>query len=146
MSKEKVGLSADKISDKWGRRMKGAVKDIQDGIDAMTVDPGQKAVDAQEKMKQNLIESLDSGIWAKRRLEVSKEEWKTKTKKKVSERLSGGVDAAMPKRKKFDTWLAGRLNQVLPEISAMSDMTLEDSKARVIRLMDHMAAEKYKGT
>lgn len=145
MSKEKVRLSPDKISDKWGRHMKAAVPDIQSGIDAMTEDPGQKAVDAQDKMLAKVTESIQSGIWAKRRLAVPFSEWKEKTKSKVATRLTGGVDAAMPKRKKFDTWLASRLNGVLPEIAAMSDLTLDDSKARVMRMMDYMSAEKYKG-
>ena len=146
MSKESVRLSADRISDKWNRHMKGAVSDIQAGLDAMTVDPGQKAVDAQDKMKANLIESIDSGIWAKRRLEVSKAEFVKITKEKVAKNLNTGVDAGMPKRKKFDTWLVGRLNQILPEIASMPDMTLSDSLERVRRQMEFMAAEKYKAT
>ncbi|MBA7584776.1 hypothetical protein ES708_26736 [subsurface metagenome] len=144
MSKEAVRLSADRISDKWGRHMKAAVPDIQAGLDAMTVDPGQKAVDAQEKMKANLVASIDSGIWAKRRLEVSKADFVKITKEKVGKNLNTGVDAGMPKRKKFDNWLVGRLNAVLPEVAAMPDMTFEDSMARIRRQLEHMKAEKYK--
>lgn len=144
MSKEAVRLSADRISEKWNRHMKAAVPDIQAGLDAMTVDPGQKAVEAQDKMKQNLIKSIDEGIWAKRRLEVSKADFVRITKEKVAKNLNTGVDAGMPKRKKFDGWLVGRLNAILPEIAAMPDMTLEDSMQRVRRQMEHMAAEKYK--
>ena len=144
MSKTSVRLSPDKISDKWNRHMKADVPDIVTGIDAMAVDPGQRAVDQQDKMVRNLTESVQNGTWAKSRLAVSKSDWQAITKAKVSQRLSTGVDQALPKRKKFDSWLVGRLNSILPEIDAMSDMTLEDSKARVFRLMDHMAAEKYK--
>lgn len=144
MSKDSVRLSADRISDKWGRHMKSAVPDIQAGLDAMTVDPGERAVAAQEKMKQNLITSIDSGIWAKRRLEVSKADFVKITKEKVAKNLNTGVDAGMAKRKKFDNWLVGRLNGILPEIAAMPDMTLEDSMSRVRRQMEYMAAEKYK--
>jgi len=144
MSKQAVRLTPDKISDKWNRHMKSAVPDIVSGIDGMTVDPGQRAVDQQDKMVRNLTESVQNGTWAKRRLAVSKSDWQSITKAKVSARLSTGVDQALPKRKKFDSWLVSRLNGVLPEIDSMADMTLEDSKARVCRLMDHMAAEKYK--
>ena len=144
MSKTAVRLTADGISDKWNRHMKAAVPDITSGIDSMTVDPGQRAVDAQGKMLANLTESVNNGTWAKRRLQVSKQAWQTITKAKVTQRLSTGVDQAMPKRKKFDSWLVGRLNAILPEIDSMADMTLEDSKQRVMRMMDHMAGEKYK--
>ncbi len=144
MSKEAVRLTPDRISDKWNRHMKGAVPDIQAGLDAMTVDPGQRAVDQQEKMKAKLIESIDNGTWAKRRLEVSKADFIRITKEKVAKNLSTGVDQGMPKRKKFDNWLVSRLNGILPEISGMPDMTLSDSMERVRRQMEYMAAEKYK--
>jgi len=144
MSKTAVRLSPDKISDKWNRHMKAAVPDITAGIDAMTVDPGARAVEQQDKMVRNLTQSVQNGTWAKRRLAVSKSDWQSITKAKVSQRLSTGVDQALPKRKKFDSWLVGRLNGILPQIDGMSDMTIEDSKARVFALMDYMAAEKYK--
>lgn len=144
MSKEHVRMSAGAISDKWNRHMKAAVPDIEAGIAAMTVDPGERAVAAQEKMRQNLMASIDDGTWAKRRLSVSKEEWKKITTEKVRKNLNTGVDAGMTKRQRFDSWLVDRLNQVLPEIAAMPDMTLEDSMARVRRQMEHMAAQKYK--
>lgn len=146
MAKEKVTLTPDKISDKWNRRMKTAIPDIQAGIDSVTDSPMEKAVAKQDKMKSKLIESIDNGTWANRMRKVSLSDWKSKTKAKVGERMSGGVDAAMPKRKAFDTWLVGRLNGVMPKIKAMPDMTMEDSVNRVRALMDHMSSEKYKST
>lgn len=145
MSKEAVRLSADKISEKWGRRLKAAQKDITDGLDAVTEDPGVKAVAAKEKLKAKLIASIDDGTWEKRRLAVGLSEWRDKTKKKVIERLSGGVEAAMGKRKKFDSWLVSRLNGILPTIKGMSDMTISDSVERVRAMMEYMHAERYKG-
>ncbi len=144
MSKTRVRLSGDKITEKWGRNLKHSVPDVLDGLDGVTESPALKAVEKQEKMLANLTESVRNGTWAKRLGEVSLEDWKRNTKKKVSERMAGGVDASIPKRKKFDSYLVSTLNEVLPEIAGMSDMTLEDSKARVGKLMDHMAAHPYK--
>lgn len=144
MSKSKVRMSATDISDKWGKNQKASVPFIIKGLDSVTEDPGQKAVDKQDKMLANLTESITNGTWAKRRLKVSLSEWRDKTKKKVTERMAGGVDAAMPKRKLFDSWLVSQLDSILPEIAGMADMTLEDSVARVRKLMEHMSANKYK--
>lgn len=144
MSRTKVRLSPGAISDKWGRRIKAATPDIIAGVEAVTESPAMKAVAKVDKMRANLNKSLDEGVWQKRLSEVTLAEWKTKTASKVRERLAGGVDASMPKRQKFDGWLAGRLNGVLPEIADMPDLTLEDSFARVRRLMEHMAGERYK--
>lgn len=144
MSKEKVGLNPDQISDKWNRRMKGSIQDIQTGIDGVTESPMARAVEKQEKMKARLIESIDNGTWAKRMNQVSLADWKTQTKKKVGERMGSGVDGAMNKRKKFDSWMVSRLNEVLPKIQGMPDMTLEDSVNRVRTMMEHMSSQKYK--
>lgn len=144
MSKEKVGLTADKISDKWGRRMKGAVTDIQAGIDGVTDSPTEKAADKQEKMLTNLTESVNNGKWAAGLRKVSLSDWKTKTKEKVGTRLAQGVDQAMPKRKAFDSYLVSTLNTVLPDINAMPDMTIDDSVNRVRALMTHMHENPYK--
>lgn len=141
---KKVKLSADEISEKWGRRTKAAVSDAQAGIDRVTESPAAKAVAKQDKMKANLIKSLDDGTWSKRLGAVSLEDWKEKTRKKIGERLAGGVDGAMDKRAKFDGWLVTTLNEVLPKIDAMPDMTLEDSVNRVRTLMEHMSKKPYK--
>lgn len=140
----KVKLSPAEISEKWGRRTKAAVPDIQAGIERVTESPAQKAVAKQDKMKANLVKSIDNGVWAKRLGEVSLDDWKAKTKAKVAERLSGGVDGAASKRLKFDTHNVNVINEVLPKIAAMPDMVLEDSVNRVRTFMDHMAKNKYK--
>lgn len=144
MSKEKVTLTPDKISDKWARRMKGSVTDIQAGIDTVTESPTEKAADKQEKMQTNLNRAIDNGKWAAGLRKVSLSDWKNKTKAKVSQRLPQGVDEAMPKRKEFDSYLVSTLNAVLPEINEMPDMTLEDSVNRVRKLMEHMNKNPYK--
>jgi len=144
MARTKVRLSPADVSEKWGRRLKAAVPDITKGIDAVTEDPGEKAVAKVEKMRTNILKALDEGIWQKRRLKITMAQWKDTTKRKVTERLASGADAAMPKRREFDTWLVNRLNAVLPDIAAMPDLTLEDSIARVRRLMEHMAEVRFK--
>ena len=144
MSKTKVSLTPDKISEKWGRRMKNAIPDIQTGIDGVTESPMEKAAAKKEKMKANLIKAIDDGTWENRLKKVSLATWKENTKKKVGERMASGVDAGMDKRKEFDRWLAGRLNEKLPEIANMPDLTLEDSVNRVRAMMEHMSSERYK--
>jgi len=144
MSKSKVRMNSSDISEKWGRNLKHSVPDIQKGLDAVSEAPSAKAVEKQEKMLANLTEAVNNGTWAKRLSAVSLAEWKEKTKKKVAERMAGGVDGAMGKRKAFDNYLVAELNAVLPEISDMADLTLEDSVARVRKLMEHMSTHPYK--
>lgn len=144
MARTKVRLSPTDISDKWNKRTKAAVSDAVAGVNRVEVDPGQAAVDQQEKMRTNVVAAIDDGTWARRRLAVSKSEWQQKTAKKMQERMGGGVDAAMTKRQRFDAYNASRLNEILPTIADMPSMTLSDSLARVQALMEHMASQPYK--
>lgn len=140
----KVKLTPAELTDKWGRRTKASVTDIVAGINRVTESPAQKAIAKIDKMKTNLIASLDDGTWAKRLGAVSLDDWKAKTAAKVAERLAGGVDGATAKRQKFDTWLVGTLNEVLPKIDGMPDLTIEDSVNRVRTFMEHMHKAPYK--
>lgn len=144
MSKSKVRISASESSEKWGRNLKHSVPDIQKGLDNVTEAPAVKAVEKQEKMLANLTAAVNDGTWAKRLLKVDLATWKKVTKEKVGQRMSGGVDGAMNKRKEFDTSNIATLNAILPEIAGMADMTLEDSVARVEKLMRHMSEHPYK--
>lgn len=144
MSKTKMKMSASDSTDKWSKNTTAAVPEVIKGLDRVTEDPGQKAVDKQEKMLANLTKSVQDGTWAARRLKVGLSEWRDKTKKKVTERLAGGVTAAKGKRLAFDQYNEATLNAILPEIAAMPDMTMEDSVARVRRIMEHMHEHPYK--
>jgi hypothetical protein len=144
MAKTKVNLSANEISDKWNKNMKSSVSYIQAGIDKVTENPAEKAIAKQDKMIQNLTQSVNSGKWAAGLRGVSLADWKQQTKEKVGSRLASGVDGAMSKRQKFDAYLVNTLNGVLPEVANMPDMTLEDSVNKVRRVMEHMHNNPYK--
>ncbi len=144
MAKGKVKLSPTDVSAKWSRRLKGAVTDIQAGIDAVDVSPAEKAIAKKEKMLQNVTAAIQDGRWEKGLAKVTLQDWKNTTKEKVAQRLGQGVDKGMQKRQQFDNWLVGRLNQKLPEIAAMPDMTLEDNIAKMVAMTRHMAEQKYK--
>lgn len=146
MSKSKVSMPAAEISSKWNKNFKAGVSDAVKGIDRVTESPMEKAAAAQEKMLSKLNEAVTSGRWAGALSKVTLAAWKEKTKKKMTERAAGGADAAMDKRRSFDTWLANTLNGILPEIASMPDLTLSDSKARMDRQFDYMSEQKYKGT
>lgn len=144
MSKGKVSLNANQISDKWNRRMKGSVSDIQAGVDSVTENPAEKAIMKQDKMLQNLTKAVNDGRWAGGLRKVTLSDWKQKTKEKVGQRLASGVDGAMGKRQRFDAYLVDTMNQVLPQVQNMPDMTFEDSVNRVRAVMEHMHNNPYK--
>lgn len=135
-------LTPAEQSEKWRRNLKASVGDIQKGIDRVSVSPGEMAADKIDKMKARLIEAFDSGKVEARLRSVSLSEWKAITKKKIAERLSGGVDAAGDKFEKFSAELNSHIDAGLPTIQNMPDLTLEDSKARAVAWIEHMSKFK----
>lgn len=144
MAKDKITMTAADISEKWNRSMKNAVPDIQRGIERVSVSPMEKAVAKQDKMLQNLTQSIQSGRWAAGMKNVSLSDWKAKTSSKVGERMASGVDNAMSKRKAFDSWLVPVIQAGMDKVKSMPDMTITDSKNRMNAFIDHMYANKYK--
>jgi len=144
MAKSKVGMSPDKISDKWNKNLKAAVPFIQAGIDGVTDSPMEKAAANLDKAQANYAAAIASGKTGNALRAVPLQDWKAKTKQKVGERLAGGVEAAMSKRKQFDVYLSNTLNQVLPGIAASASATIEDSLNRVRMLVMHMHDNPYK--
>ena len=141
---EQVKLSAAQISEKWGRRAKAAIPDAQAGVARVSVSPAEKAIAKKDKMLANTTKAIQDGRWEAGLSKVSLPEWKEKTIAKMGERMAGGVDAAAGKRQRFDTWLVERLNTVLPSISKMPDLTLEDGISRATAMIRHMAEKPYK--
>jgi len=145
MSKSKLTGTASDISNSWGSGMKSSVQKIVKGIDAVTENPAQKAIAAIPKMVAGVQAAAASGKIEAGLASVDLNAWKSKTKQKVAERLSGGVDAAMPKRQQFDNYLYGTLNQVLPSIANMPHMNIEDGINKVRALVTYLHDHPYKG-
>lgn len=144
MGKTKINLQPQQISAKWGTQMKGAVQTIQNGIDGVTENPAQKAILAIPKMVANVQAAAADGRIEAGLSKVDLASWKSNTKSKVAARLASGVDAAMPKRQKFDAWLVPTLNGVLPQINAMPHNTIDDGIEKVRTIAHYMHDNRYK--
>ena len=144
MSKSKVTKSPQEITSNWKQGMKNNVTKMQNGIRALTENPMQKAAEKAEKMKMNLVKSIDDGRWQRGLQSVDFGQWKETTAKKIGERVATGVEAATDKHMKFAQWQVNTLNSILPEIAQMADTTLEDNIARSAAFIRKMAENKYR--
>ena len=137
-----VKMSPSEYSDKWGRNLKGSTEDIRRGVERVTDAPGVKAAAKVEKMKTNLLKSIDDGTWASRVAGVSLAEWKEQTLKKGIQRISQGVDGAGGKMQDFATEFFPHLEEGQRKIEGMPDITLEDNINRASEMMRHNAKFK----
>lgn len=142
-----VKLTPTEIAEKWRRHAEGAIADYTKGIDSVSESPTKKAVAKKDKMRANLLKSIDEGKWEKGLNSVSLEQWKESAKVKGSANYGTGVRASEGKMAEFMTEVLPHIESGQAVIKNMPDITLDDSKARAVAWIDHMAKfkrSKYK--
>jgi uncharacterized protein YeaC (DUF1315 family) len=132
-------LTPEQFAEKHNRRTKAALDDMRAGIENVTVAPTQKAAAKQEKMRQRLLEALESGKWANGLKRVSLEEWKQKMIELGLNRVASGLDANKKKVEEFAAQLLPHIEAGQKLIEKMPDVTLEDSINRMTAFIRHMS-------
>lgn len=113
-----------------------AKKKYQEGVDAVTESPMQKAADSDQLYLQRIQESVSSGRRRQALLAVPLSRWKDNAKGKGADRLAGGARAAADKvRAHFQKW-SPIYQQIKQECAAMPKGSIEDSMARVRRAIE----------
>jgi len=139
-----VKMSPQEYADKWAKRLKGSGAEIKQGIERVTEAPGVKAAAKVDKMRANLLESIDDGTWEKRVAAVSLPDWKKAAITKGLKNIASGADGASDKMKNFAAVLLPHVDQGQSLVEDMPDLTIEDSIARATAYMRHMADLNYK--
>ncbi len=132
-------VTPEQFADKWNRRIKAAVPDIQAGVNRVTTAPGELAAAKQDKLLSRVQEAITSGKWSERVRSVGLEDWRAATLQKGLQRIAAGADAAQRKQIDFANQLLPYLDRVVAEIKRMPDLTIEDSIARASHLIREMA-------
>lgn len=132
-------LTPEQFADKHNRRTKAALEDMRAGINAVSEAPTAKAAAKQEKMRQRLMEALESGKWANGLKRVSLDEWKQKMLDLGVNRVASGLDANMKKVQDFAAQLLPHIEAGQKAIEKMPDVTLDDSINRMTAFIRHMS-------
>lgn len=137
-------LTPTQIADLQISRLSGATTRIQQGIEAVTEAPGEKAARAKDKMRTNLLKSLDDGTWEQRVASVSLADWKKAAIDKGIGRIATGITNAKPKIVKFHEQRQQHQAGIDAELANMPDVTLEDSINRMTKQVRGMAEFNFK--
>ena len=89
------------IAAKWANRTAQATTEYKQGVEGVSVAPGEAAAAAVHRMVAELQRQLDSGELEAAMRSVSLSEWKQATLQKGAERLASGARTAQPKMQKF---------------------------------------------
>ena len=137
-------VTAEQFVEKHNRRTKAALQDMREGVERVTEAPGIAAAAKADKMRANLIASLDNGKWQRRVAAVPLEEWKRAMIDKGVNRVAAGVDASAGKTRQFAEQLLSHQSGLMSEVEAMPDLTLEDSIGRMTTWVRGMSKFEFK--
>lgn len=132
-------LTPEQFQEKHARRLKESIPDMRAGIERVTVSPTAQAAKKLDKLRANLIKSIDSGKMKRKMEAVTVEEWRSKMLSKGLNRVAAGIDEAAPKVVKFAAKLLPHVDKVQAEVRKMPDLTLEDNINRATTMMRGMA-------
>jgi len=132
-------VNPEQFADKWNRRIKAAVPDIQSGLQRVTTAPGELAAGKADKMLNKVTEAVQSGKWAERVRSVSLEDWRRQALQKGVPRIASGADGATDKMRDFANQLLPYVERIQQEVKRMPDLTLEDSIARASYVIREMS-------
>lgn len=137
-------VTAKEFQEKHARRLKAAVDDMRKGVERVTESPTGAAAKKVDKMRTNIVASIDSGKWAAGLNRVSLEDWKRAMVEKGVNRVASGIDGAAPKVEAFASQLLPHVDAGVGTIKRLPDVTLEDNINRMTTFIRHMSKFKRK--
>lgn len=136
------GKDPFKVAQKWKRNVQAATVDIQEGVQRVTESPAQKAIAKKDKMRQNILASIDDGSWEKGLSKVTLEDWREAMIKKGIPRMAQGAESGAPKMEAYMSKALPYMDALSARIAAMPDLNLTDSIARATAWITGMAEFK----
>lgn len=103
-----AGQTPEQIAAQWASRLAGSGQRITEGVNAVTVAPGQAAARQKAVWAQNVAAAQDK--WASRVGAVPLSDWQAAMTQKGVQRVATGAQAAQPK-------FAAFMGQLLPHIA-----------------------------
>lgn len=138
-----VRVTADQAATKWQQRLSASTQQIQDGVQRVTVSPGQKAAQAAQLWLQRVQQSMQK--YATNVGRVSLADWQQAMIEKGIPRISAGATAGQPKMAAFMGEFLPYLATGVSAVDRMPKGTLDQSIARATAMIQHNAAFRRRG-
>lgn len=136
--------SPERWLDKQLARVRVASEDYRAGVQAVTVNPAQKALAANAKRIAKLQESITKKTWETKMNKVSLDDWKNKALALGADRFIPGVEANVDKIEAFIRGFQPKLESLTSSVKAMPETTDAERDARVLAMVRGL--RKLKGT
>lgn len=133
-----VRVNAQQAADKWTQRLQASTQQIADGVNRVTVAPGQKAAAAANLWLQRVQQARDK--YANNVARVSLADWQQAMISKGIPRISQGATAGAPKMAAFMNEFLPHLAAGVAQVERMPKGTIEQSIARMEAMVRHNAS------
>jgi hypothetical protein len=136
-------LTPQQIADKQVRNATNAVQDYRNGVNAVTVNPMDKAIASIQKMRNNFNAAVDSGKVQAGMASVGINAWKAAASKKGGDNYAGGITAAAGKILAFQTQIAPFRAQLQATIATMPTDTLDQRLQKMVANAKGMSTFRF---
>ena len=126
-----VVTDANAVYTKWSQRTSAAQQDYVDGVDNTTKDPTALAINNQARLRQNVLNAIDSGKWANNLRAVGKTGWQAAVRAKASAFSTGVNNAQAAFTQAFGPLLQDE-NSLQQQVDAMPNVTDTDRENRML--------------
>lgn len=120
----------EQISSAWERGMQGAQQKMREGVEAVTVSPGQRAAEKVDTWQARVSSQEAREKYIRRNQSQNLSEWKQAFVSKGLGRVGAGATAAKPKFSRHMQAFYPHVLSVAEQVRAMPNITLEDRIAR----------------
>lgn len=131
-------VTAQQWLDKWGTNLSNSGTYITNGVNRVTVAPGQAAAAAQDRMLSGITNAVTSGKWAARVSAVSLQQWQSAMISKGIPRIPTGVAAAKTNKTQAITTLLANVDASVAAVQSLPKGGLAQGIARAAAFMTSM--------
>jgi len=135
-----VRVTPEAAQTKWLNRLSGASQDVINGVNGVSVAPGQLAAAQQQKWLANVQAAADK--WKRNTGAVSLEQWRQYMLNVGVPRIAQGAQAKQAKYGNFAAQFFPHLEAGIAKVKSMPSTTLEDNINRAVAMMRHNAQFK----
>lgn len=134
-------VTPEQATAKWLARLSQSGQQITDGVNGVTVAPGQKAAASKDLWAQRVAAAKDK--WARNVGKVSLADWQKSMIEVGIPRIASGAQAKQGKVQEFMQKFLPYLDQGVAKVNAMPKGDINASIARAVAMIQHNAA--YRG-
>jgi hypothetical protein len=128
---------------KWQRNLANAGESIKNGVNAVTVNPAEKAAARQQAYADGVRRAVDEGRYARGLRRVTLQSWQEAMISKGASRIAAGASQAQPKVAAFLNKFLPYVEQGKQKLANMPRGDFEQNLARAAAMARHLHDFQY---